>query len=258
MGSLGKTKECIRLFAKWLRAPFIDIWKSLNSEVFGGPLSNWLQSNPGLVPLANKARELWGKWKGQGGFRQRLLDLVDGINPSSIDGNADAIRSSLRKCINDGSLDKFVKGLMKQIFTARFPNLPKKTIDSISTFFEAFLDNGDLYALGISVASALFLTGVGQAGNTAYALAAELLSQGFVEEYGVGYTVIVGVLTAVLIGLSAFFLAGGTVAGIAAWLSSTASGIISTAAAGAGLSSAAIQRINEIIQQIARQVLPAT
>jgi hypothetical protein len=146
---------------------------------------------------------------------------------------------------------------MYATFVSKFPNLPKELLEAIKRFWDSFLNNGDLYAFGAAIAAAVYQFGAG-AGEAAYVLAAEVLGQGFVAEYGVGYTVIVGVLTAVFIGLSAFFLAGGTLAGIAAWLSSTASGIISTAAAGAGLSSAAIQRINEIIQQIARQVLPAT
>jgi hypothetical protein len=251
---LGKNKECLKLFGRYLKGPFLQLLNGMVQGVFGGTIGSYLSRDPSTGDTLMKARELWQKWQSSN-YRDTLNRAVDNLYSS--DPNIEDVKRQLRRCIADGTLDKFIKDLMYATFVSKFPNLPKELLEAIKRFWDSFLNNGDLYAFGAAIAAAVYQFGAG-AGEAAYVLAAEVLGQGFVAEYGVGYTVIVGVLTAVFIGLSAFFLAGGTLAGIAAWLSSTASGIISTAAAGAGLSSAAIQRINEIIQQIARQVLPAT
>lgn len=251
---LGKKKECLKLFGRYLKGPFLQLLNGMVQGVFGGTIGSYLSGNPSTGDTLMKARELWQKWQSSN-YRDILNREIDNLYSS--DPNIEDVKRQLRRCIADGTLDNFIKDLMWATFVSKFPNLPKELLEAIKRFWDSFLNNGDLYAFGAAIAAAVYQFGAG-AGEAALVLAAEVLSQGFVAEYGVGYTVIVGVLTAVLIGLSAFFLAGGTLAGIAAWLSSTASGIISTAAAGAGLSSAAIQRINEIIQQIARQVLPAT
>jgi hypothetical protein len=165
------------------------------------------------------------------------------------------LRGKLRNCIK--SFPGLIKDILKKYITDRLgSNLPQDLLDKLRNAIDKYFNDGDLEAFAYA-----FVIAVGSAMTTSLAVdAATLIVAGFSDTYGVGTTVLVSALAAALVALSAFLLAGGSLAALGAWLASTAASAAASAAtaAGATLNPAALQKIKDIIEDLARKMIPAT
>jgi hypothetical protein len=182
------------------------------------------------------------------------INNVTGINNVDSPEEMSDIRKKLRNCMT--SFPGLVKDIFKKYVTDRLPNLPQDTLDKIRFAIDKYFNNGDLEAFAYA-----FVIAVGSAMTTSLAVdAATLIVAGFSDSYGVGSTVLVAALAAGLVALSLFLVGGGSLATLGGWLASTAASAAASAAsaAGATLNPAALQRIKEILEKIARGLVPST
>ena len=249
-----KRKRCLQLFARYLRGPMSELFSSIFQGVFGISLSALADGNgPRGADLVAKLHQLWKSWSSSDymGTLNRAIDGLYGADPSQIEG----IKRELRSCLS--ILDGTIKDTLWQLFKRPFPNVPEEIWGQIKAFWGKYLEDGDMFNFAVAIAAA---AGTGLATSGLVSVAAELFAQGFVADFGIAYTAAVAVVSALLVVLGGFFALGGTAAGIAAWFASTAGSAISTAAAAAGITinPQVLARLQQIAEQIARQVAPAT
>lgn len=259
--NIEKFKECSKLINRHLKDKIKDIIKEVVRSIFNFGLGEDPQRalNLGLPELLRKLREVWTSFSANDGDGMRKLNqLVDGYRPNGepmSDEDLKDLRGKLRNCIK--SFPGLIKDALKKYVTDRLgSNIPQDLLDKLRFAIDKYFNDGDLEAFAYA-----FVIAVGSAMTTSLAVdAATLIVSGFSDTYGVGTTVLVSALAAALVALSAFLLAGGSLAALGAWLASTAASAAASAAtaAGATLNPAALQRIKDIIEKIARQIIPAT
>jgi hypothetical protein len=259
--NIKKFEECAKLINRWLKEDIIRIVSNTFRTSLGGslgsPIGQSLTSNMGLTELVIALRTAWNAFKEGGTAMTQIgtaINNVTGLNNVDSPEEMSDIRKKLRNCIT--SFPGLVKDIFKKYVTDRLTNLPQDTLDKIRFAIDKYFNDGDLEAFAYA-----FVIGVGSAMTTALAVdAATLLVSGFSDSYGVGSTVLVAALAAGLVALSVFLLGGGSLATLGVWLSSTAANAAASAAsaAGAALNPAALKRIQEILEKIARGLVPST
>lgn len=261
-----KMLECLRLMRRHLRIiggnqqlGGSSVFSTLFEKAFGFKSRYLEQQLPGmnLVDLTKKFKQLFDLI-GTEGLRL-IKDQIDRLPADPVHGGdaqerLDELKNKLRSCLN--LLPGLAKDLIKEVLIKKFPNLSQPITDAIKYAIDRYLVDGKLeeFAYGVVIA-------IGSALTTGMAVdLAALIVSGFNESYGVGTTVLVAALAAGLVALSTFLLTGGTLASIGVWLTGTAiPAVISAAsAAGAALSPAALQRIQQILEDIARRANLAT
>ena len=260
--NIKKFEVCLKLINTHIREDIKRIIKQVVLDIFDFGLGD----NPsgalslGFPELLRKLREVWNKFKQPNGYGLGELNrFIDGYKPadgmSISDDKIKEIRNDLRNCIK--SFPGLIKDILKKYVTDRLgDNLPKDLLDNLRYALDKYFDDGDLEAFAYA-----FVIAIGSAMTASLAVdAATLLVGGFSDSYGVGSTVLVAALAAGLVALSAFLLGGGSLGALGGWLASTAASTVASAAsaAGATLNPAALQRIKDIIEQLARKMLPAT
>lgn len=259
--NIQKLKECLKLINIHLKDKIKDIIKEVVRGIFNFGIGDDPQRalDLGLPELLRKLREVWKSFSANDGIGiGKLNQLIDRYKPNGeilSDDDLKELREKLRNCIK--SFPSLIKDILKKYITDRLgSNLPQDLLDKLRFAIDKYFNDGDLEAFAYA-----FVIAVGSAMTTSLAVdAATLLVAGFSDTYGVGTTVLVSALAAALVALSAFLLAGGSLAALGAWLASTAASAAASAAtaAGATLNPAALQKIQEIIEKIARQIVPAT
>lgn len=261
--NIKKFNECLKLMKKELRDQIKDVIKEVVRQVFGFGIGADPQRalDLGLPELMRKFREVLTSFTKLDGYGLvELNKVIDNYKPNTYgdpisDDEITTIRKKLRDCIK--SFPGLIKDLFKKYITDRIgSNLPNDALDKLRYALDKYFNDGDLEAFAYA-----FVIAIGSAMTTSLAVdAATLLTQGFSDTYGVGSTVLVAALAAALVALSAFLLAGGTLGALGGWLTSTAASAAASAAsaAGATLNPAALQRIKDIIEQLARNMIPAT
>lgn len=252
---MGKRKRCLQLFARYLSGPMQDLFSSIFQGVFGMSLSELADGKgPKGADLVAKLHKLWKAWSSSN-YMRTLNDAIDslyGSDPSQVE----SIKSELRNCLT--MLDGTIKDTLWELFKRPFRDVPEAIWDQVKAFWGKYLEDGDMFNFAVAIAAA---AGTALVTSGLTSIAAQLFAQGFVEEFGIGYTAAVAVVSALLVVLGGFFALGGTAAGIVAWFASTAGSAISTAAAAAGITinPQVLARLQQIAQQIAesRQVAPA-
>lgn len=249
-----KRKRCLQLFARYLRGPMQYLFSSLFQGVFGMSLSAIADGKgPKGADLVAKLHKLWKAWSSSDymGTLNRAIDGLSGSDASQVE----SVKRELRSCLS--MLGGTIKDTLWELFKRPFRDVPEEIWGQIKAFWGKYLEDGDMFNFAVAIAAA---AGAGLVTSGLASVAAELFAQGFVAEFGLGYTAAVAVVSALLVVLGAFFIAGGTAAGIAAWFASTAGSAISTAAAAAGITinPQVLARLQQIAEQIARQVAPAT
>ena len=259
--NIEKLKECLKLINIHLKEKIKGVIKHVMLDVFGFSISQNPQRalDLGLPELLRLLRKVWQAFSNNTGYGMGELNgIIDKYSPPGEPISDDALkelRVKLRNCIK--SFPSLIKDILKKYITDRLgSNLPQDLLDQLRLAIDKYFDDGDLEAFAYA-----FVIAVGSAMTTSLAVdAATLIVAGFSDTYGVGTTVLVSALAAALVALSLFLLGGGSLAALGAWLASTAASAAASAAtdAGATLNPAALQKIQEIIEKIARQIIPAT
>lgn len=262
-----KMLECLKLMKTHLSiiAPNYGtgggVFNTLFQRVFGFQ-SRYLQeqlSGMSVVDITKKFKQLFDLIKTDG---MRLIEgQINGLRPDPADGDRakerlEELQKKLRNCIE--LLPRLAKDLIKETLIKAFPNLTQPITDAIKYAIDRYLNDGNMFNFAVTVATA---AGTGLATSGLISVVTELFAEGFVAEFGIGYTVVVALVGALLVVLSGFFAAGGTAAGIAAWWASTAGSAMTTAVTAAGIitnQQGIIDRLRQIAEQIARQVVPGT
>jgi hypothetical protein len=260
-----KMLECLRLMKRHLNvlggtsSGGRSVFSALFEKVFGFQSRYLEQQLPGmgLVDLTKKFKQLFDL-VGTEGLRL-IKDQIDQLPADPTDGDRaqerlDELKNKLRSCLK--VLPGLAKDFIKEVLIKKFPNLAQPITDAIKYAIDRYLGDGKLEEFAYTVVIA-----IGSALTTGMAVdLAALIVSGFNESYGVTTTVLVAALAAGLVALSTFLLAGGTLASIGVWLSGTAIPAVMSAAsaAGAALSPAAQQRIQQILEDIARRANLAT
>lgn len=260
--NIGKFNECLKLMKRDIKDQIKQVIKAVVRQVFNFGIGDDSQRalDLGLPELMRKLREVWISFTKLDGYGLvELNKVIDNYRPNNgfpmSDDDIKEIRNKLRDCIK--SFPGLIKDMFKKYITDRLgDNLPKDFLDKLSYALDKYFDDGDLEAFAYA-----FVIAIGSAMTASLAVnAATLLVHGFSDSYGVGSTVLVAALAAALVALSAFLLGGGSLGALGGWLASTAASAAASAAsaAGATLNPAALQRIKEILEKIANQMLPAT
>jgi hypothetical protein len=259
--NIQKLKECLKLINIHLKEQIKGVIKQVMIDVFGFGLGNNPQGalDLGLPELLRLLRKVWQAFNNDTGYAMGELNtIINKYSPLGEPISDDALkelRGKLRDCIK--SFPGLIKDILKKYITDRLgSNLPQDLLDQLRVAIDKYFNNGDLEAFAYA-----FVIAVGSAMTTSLAVdAATLLVGGFSDSYGVGSTVLVAALAAGLVALSAFLLGGGSLATLGVWLSSTAANAAASAAsaAGAALNPAALKRIQEILEKIARGLVPST
>lgn len=259
-----KMVECLRLLKRHLNivggvsSTGRSVFSILFEKVFGFPsrLAADRFRSMSTLDIIRNFRQLFNLVNTEGfDILNRQINSLqpDAVDSSSGANNIEDLRKKLKNCLS--LVPNVAKDIIKEVLIKRFPNLAQPIQDMIKYAIDRYLVDGKLEEFAYSVVIA-----IGSALTASMAVdLASLIVSGFTESYGVGTAVLVAALAAGLVALSAFFVAGGTVASIAAWLSTTATSAILSAAsaAGAALNPAAIQRIQQILEDIARRAAPA-
>lgn len=260
--NIEKLKECLKLINIHLKEKIKDVIRHVILDVFDFNIGQNPQRalDLGLPELLRSLRKVWQAFSndttayGMG----ELNGIIDKYSPPGEPISDDALkelRKNLRNCIK--SFPSLIKDILKKYITDRLGNnLPQDLLDKLRFAIDKYFNDGDLEAFAYA-----FVIAVGSAMTTSLAVdAATLIVAGFSDTYGVGTTVLVSALAAALVALSAFLLANGSLAALGAWLASTAASAAASAAtaAGATLNPAALQRIKDIIEDLARKMIPAT
>lgn len=252
----GKKARCLTLFYRHLRGPMSNLFNSLFQSVFGMSLEALANGQgPTGAALIGKLRELWKAWSSSDHMRT-LNDAIDSLYSSEGTEATESLKRELRSCLST-MLDGTIKDTIWELFKKPFPGVDDQTWGTVKRFWDQYLQSGDMFNFAVTIAAA---AGAGLVTSGLASVAAELFAEGFVAEFGLGYTAAVAVVSALLVVLGGFFALGGTVAGVAAWFASTAGAAISTAASAAGITinPQVLARLQQIAEQIARQVAPAT